>query len=152
MAQPSTTAAVTATLTVPQILHIQVNSPAVNFLADAVGFAAGYADGDQTTVVTHGGNVQHTVSVAADAALFTPSGGGAGADAPRADKPATELTYSVDGGAFTPMSTTSADVHAGAARGAYINDETVAYRVALDVDADTPGIYTLGLTYTIAAD
>ena len=152
LAQPNTSAAVTATLTVPTILHIEVSSAAVNFLADDAAFTAGFADGDQATSVTHRGNVQHTVSVAADAALFTPSGGGPAPDGPRADKPATDLTYSVDGGGFTAMSTTAAAVHSGAPRGAHVNDEDVTYRVALNIDDDTPGVYTLGLTYTVAAD
>jgi hypothetical protein len=150
MAQPSTTAAVTATLTVPTILHIEVNSSAVNFLATDAAITAGFAAGDQQTVVTHRGNVQHTVSVAADAATFTGTGGGT-TDPVRTDKPASDLTWSLDGTSFTPFSTTAAVVHGAAPRGAHPNDESVSYRVGLSY-ADTPGTYTLDLTYTVAAD
>jgi hypothetical protein len=151
MAQPQTSAAVTATLTVPTVLHIEVNSSVVNFTADDAAMQAGFAAGDQQTTVTHRGNVQHTVSVAADAALFTGTGGGGGADPVRTDKPAADLSWSLDGTTFTPFSTTAAVVHGAAPRGAHVNDDDVSYRVALSY-ADTPGTYTLDLTYTVAAD
>ena len=151
MAQPSTSAAVTATLNVPTVLAIDVSSAAVNFTADDVTMSAGYAPGDQTTVISHRGNVQHSVSVVADASTFTGTGGGV-TDPVRTDKPASDLEWSLDAGtSYSAFSTTAAVVHAGAARGAHVNDETVTYRVALSYD-DTPGTYTLGLTYTVAAD
>jgi hypothetical protein len=152
MAQPSTSAAVTATLVVPTVLHIEVSSSTVDFTGDFDAFEAGYAEGDEQTTISHRGNVRHSVSVAAGAATFTGSGGGGAPDPVRTDKPASDLTWSLDGTTFTPFSTTAAVVHSQAPRGAHNNDEDVSYRVALAYADDTPGTYTLGLTYTVAAD
>lgn len=151
-AQPSTSASVTATLTVPTVLHIAVSGSSVTFTGDYAAFEAGYAAGSGTTVVSHRGNVRHSVSLASNAASFTGSAGSSTSDPVSTTKPASDLRYAVGTGTFSAISTTATEIHNQAARGSHINDETVSYRVALAYADDTPGTYTLGLTYTVAAD
>ena len=154
LAQPSTSAAVTATLTVPSVLHINVAGTAIPFNGDFDAFEAGFADGAATSTISHRGNVRHSVTVAADAATFSGSAGTSPTDPVSTTKPASDLLWSLDGFSTpgTPFSTTAADVHDQAPRGAHNDDETVSYRVNLSYADDTPGTYTLGLTYTVAAD
>ncbi len=155
MAQPATSASVTATLNVPTVLHIGVSSTAVSFTGDYDAYEAGYAAGSAATTVSHRGNVQHSVTLASDAASFTatdPTTPASTTDPARAAKPASDLSFDVDGAdAWAGVSTTDTDVVTGAARGAHTGP-SVAYRIALAYADDTPGTYTLGLTYTIAAD
>jgi hypothetical protein len=153
MAQPSTTASVTATLNVQTVLHIGITGGNVDFTGDFDAFQAGFATGSTTTSVSHRGNVRHSVTLAADASSFTASGGGSSPDAVRGAKPAADLEYRVAGsGTWVGASTTGADVVTQAARGAHNNGALVGYRIALAYADDTPGTYALGLTYTIAAD
>jgi len=153
MAQPNTSASVTATLTIPTILHIGVSSSAVAFTGNYAAYESGYASGSATTTVGHRGNVRHSVSLASTAATFTATNPTptSTTDPARTNKPASDLTYQVGSGAWTGVSTTAATVVSGASRGSHTGP-TVGYRVALAYAQDTPGTYTLGLTYTIAAD
>ena len=112
------------------------NSTAADFNTGHKQVAAG--------VLTHKGNVAHTVTVKADAATMTASVGG------RADKPAGDVLWSTDASTFTALATTGGSVAASVAAGEHTKDLT--YRLALGWALDKPATYSLGVTYTIAAN
>ena len=110
--------------------------------ASAADFNTGYTQVDGG-LLTYKGNVAHTVSVAADAATMTATTGG------RTDKPAGDVSWSV-GDEYASLSTTGAPVAGAVAAGE--SSAPLSYRMALDWATDKPATYSIGVTYTIAAD
>jgi hypothetical protein len=148
-AQVSASASASATVTTSLALNVTNTTFSFGSLT-STDFDLGYKAAPTTSVISHRGNVRHTVSVAANAATFTGSNGTSATDAVRANKPASDLLWSRDAG--TALSTTAAPVVTRSARGRYDNAVTVGYRFLLSYAQDTPGDYALALTYTIAAD
>lgn len=141
------TAASTTSGTVDQSLFISLDAAGqtVTFAnANATDFNAGYKQAT-AGVLTHKGNVTHTVTVKADATTMT-----AGTTTARQDKPAGDVRWSTDGSTFNALSTTAANVALSAAAGEYTKNLT--YRMILGWALDKPGTYSLGVTYTIAAN
>lgn len=131
--------------TVEQSLYIALDAAgqSVTFAnANATDFNTGHKQA-AGGVLTHKGNVAHTVTVKANATTMTASTGG------RADKPAGDVLWSLDGTTFTALSTTAANVALSAAAGEYTKSLT--YRLKLGWALDKPATYSLGVTYTIAA-
>lgn len=131
--------------TVDQSLYIALDAAGqtVTFAnSGAADFNLGYKQ-VSAGVLTHKGNVAHTVTVKADATTMTTSLGG------RADKPAGDMRWSTDGTTFTALSTTATNVALSAAAGEYTKSLT--YRLDLGWALDKPATYSLGVTYTIAA-
>lgn len=143
------TAGATVDGTVEQSLYINLNQTAVTFAnANAAAFNDGYTQITGGTL-THKGNVVHSVTLAAGAATMT----GTALDTlstARADKPAGDVKWSINGTTFTDASTTAAAVASSVAAGEY--SKSLTYRMALAWALDKPGKYSLGLTYTIAAN
>lgn len=141
MSASAQTAAATASVTVGDILSISISGATANFGTVTAG---GYASTADQTVISHAGNIAHTVQVKADASHFT-SGSGTNNTA----LPAGRLEWSDDGGStWTAFTTTDAAIHASAAAGDHANDETIDYQLDIDV-LDPNDTYTLGLTYSV---
>jgi hypothetical protein len=136
----------TATITIPTLLSIDVTNVSVTFPSpDLDDYTTGYVDmSSGTSVVSTRGNVQHDVTIAADAAAMT---------GPTA-KPASDLQWGTggSGGGFAGLSTSAADVATGLARGTNDAVAEVTYRMLLDEAADEPGTYSLAFTYTVVAN
>jgi len=147
-AQAQSTVNATATIQIPQVLYISVDETAITFnspAVDATDFEAGFKAADQTSTVTHKGNIVHDVEIKADATDFTATN-----DPVNNIKPAADFQYSTDGGSnFTSISTTAADVVTAAPQGG--NTQQVNYQILLSY-ADAADTYTLGFTYTIVAN
>lgn len=153
-AAPAQAQTVNASSTIPigTVLYISATNTNVAFAAPtATDFDAGYIDATTATRITHNANVRHSVTVAASSPTMTATAGRAGADAARADKPASDLQWSRDGSTFTGLTPSAAPVRSGVARGSH-GDLEVRYRMALDYQEDTPGTYGLNFVYTIVAD
>jgi hypothetical protein len=134
-----------ATLEIAQVLYIGGTGLDVTFpVPTATDFEAGSVAGDATTVIETRGNVIHDVNIRADAALMT---GGSN------EKAASDLQWSATGavGSFTGLETIAANVVTGLSRGVHANAAEIWYRMALDLEADVPGTYTLAFTYTVVA-
>ncbi len=141
-----------STISIGTVLYISAANTNVAFGAPTTGdFDVGFIDAPTATLLSHKANVRHSVTVKASSATMTATGGGTGADAARAAKPAADLLWSTDGSAFSGLSTSAAPVRSGVSRGSY-DDLAVWYRMALDYGEDTPGTYGLNFLYTIVAD
>lgn len=129
---------------IPTVLLLDVANADPRFTSiTAADFDAGYAlPTNGASTLAHKGNVSHSVHIRADAGLMS---GGDG------DKPASDLQWSLDGGPWTPLTTSNAALVPGANRGSHAG-RTVAFRLLLDFADDPPGTYTLNFTYTILAN
>ncbi|GAC1654720.1 MAG: hypothetical protein NVS4B3_18960 [Gemmatimonadaceae bacterium] len=152
VASAQTTANGTATLTVGTILYISATNTSPTFTPTATDFNAGSVLGSAASSVVSKGNVTHTVNLASSATAFTPSGAGA-----RPAKPSTDLQVQITpsggtAGAWTGLSTTNTVVALSRAAGDYTASAvSCAYRTLLSYALDTPGTYTLAITYTVVA-
>lgn len=149
----SATQTATASISVPIVLYMNVTNTSIAFgNATANDFSAGYRDAATSSVVSAGGNVTHSVTLQANAANFTPSNTVTGYTA--WNKPATDLHWSTDGFASSnnAASTSATALASGASAGFNASLATISYRMLLDWGNDTPGDYSLGMTYTVAAD
>ena len=144
-AAAQTSADVTATITIPQVLFISVDNTSVTFnQPTAADFNAGSIAANNATVVTHRGNIVHDVDIQTAATNMTAASGD-----PTHVKPATDLQWSTDGSTWTGVSTTAAKVVDDAPRGS--GNVTVQYRMLLDYATDAPDTYSLTFTYTVIA-
>lgn len=146
-----TTADANLSGTVQQTLAISLTNASVTFpAADAAAFDAGYTQVAGGTL-THKGNVAHSVSIATAATNMTAAEVDGNTGVARQDKPVGDVSVSTDGSNFTAVtSVTGAPVVPSAAAGEH--EKTLNYRMGLDWAQDTPGIYSLDVTYTIAAN
>ncbi len=156
VASAQTSATVSASVTIPQVLYVAIDKATVSFPAPgASDYAAGYVDanaGDNDATLTHRGNVPHSVYVSTTSEHFD------AVDAANDGvKPSSHLMWDVDNaGAFAGVTFTAdpeddADaVVAGASPG--VGSAEVDYRLALDYTTDAPDTYTLDFVYTIIAD
>ena len=141
-AQAQTTAAQTARINVPAILFINFTGD-VDFGAAAdADFTAGFKDATGFTL-THRGNILHDVTVVADQAVFNK-------DAVAGVKPASDLMYDMDGAGLVAMPVVAALLEDGAAVGQHTKNFD--FRILLSLLADTPGLYELPFTFTVAPD
>lgn len=141
---------VTATVTIPQVLYIELDNSAVSFTAAANAYET--VDditiaGSNPTVVTTRANVSHDLQVTADATDFAFVPLGSDADP---GKDASDLQWTLQGaGNWAGLNTTAAVVEA-LERGR--NIRTVEYRLLSRLADDPPGTYTLQFTYTLLAN
>lgn len=143
------TAAASASITIPELLSINVTNTTVGFDQPAfTDYDAGeIAANTAGSVISTRGNVVHDVTVAANAAAFTYAG--AGVDPV---KPAGDLQWSKDGVTWNALSAVAADVLTALGRGANNSAGTVTYKMLLDETVDIPGTYSLNFTYTVVAN
>lgn len=144
------TAAASASITIPELLSINVTNTTIAFAQPAfTDYDAGEIGTATTSSISTRGNVAHDVTVASNAAAFT-YGGGAGPDPL---KPAADLQWSTDAGtSWNGLTTLAVDVLTNLGRGQNANAATVAYKMALDETVDIPGTYSLAFTYTVVAN
>ncbi|GAC1514305.1 MAG: hypothetical protein NVS1B4_01650 [Gemmatimonadaceae bacterium] len=147
-----TTASGTATLTVATTLYISVTNLNPTFAPTATDFNTGSMTAATSSSVISKGNVSHSIALTSGAATWT----GVGALA-RTNKPSTDLQVQITpfggaAGAWTGVSTTTFAVASGRAAGDYTASPIAAgYRALLAYNADTPGTYTLPITYTVTS-
>ena len=151
-AAAQTTASGTATLTVGTTLFISVTNLNPTFAPTATEFSAGSMTAPTTSSIISKGNVSHSITLVSGANTFTAAGAGA-----RLNKPSTDLQVQITpfggaAGAWTGLSTTTFSVASGRAAGDYTTSPIAsAYRALLSYSLDTPGTYTLPITYTVTA-
>jgi hypothetical protein len=138
---------VPATITNPALLSFTV-SPSTTLTATATLTDMNVVDGMSTgsiATVTVQGNRTWSISVKANSALWTPTGVGAWTT-----KPASDLHWSLTPtGTSTAISTTASTLMTGApSAGTPIS---VYFRPVVHWLTDTPGNYTMGITFTITA-
>jgi hypothetical protein len=93
-------------------------------------------------------NRSYKVQISASAATFTqtpPSGGGTYA------KPVNDVEWTINGSAFTHLTTTATDLTTLQSAIANSSSVQVSYRTGYDFSKDRPGDYSLGITYTLVA-
>lgn len=137
----------TSTITIQQVLYLAVSNTAVAFpVPTAANFNTGnVAASSAASVVSHAGNVTHSVKITAGAANMTAT------DVANV-KPASDLEWSMDSGTnWTGVSTTAQSVRTSIAKGQHNSAATVQYRMQLDYSTDAPDTYTLPFTYTVVA-
>jgi hypothetical protein len=128
------------TVTVATVLYIDATNLDVTFTPSAAVLQSGSMVAPFYSVLTHAGNVRHSVLLRALAGVWTSTNG--------VTKPVGELQWSTNGGtSWTSFSTTNATPVSNAVRNIYTRD--VYYRVLLDPDSDQPGTYTLDFQFTI---
>lgn len=148
LAAQNTTAGANASITIPELLHIDVSNTTVTFgTATLTNWDDGHIPASSAgSDVTTRANVVHDVTIEADAATMTTADGGT--------KTAGDLQWSTDGTTFVSLSETAADVLTALAAGANggVARGTVTYRMLLSEETDEPGTYTLAFTYTVVAN
>ena len=143
------TAAASASITIPELLSINVSNTTVGFDQPAfTDYDAGeiLANTAASSIDTRG-NVVHDVTIAANAAAFTYAGTGTDPV-----KPAADLQWSKDGSTWNALGTTAVDVLTALGRGSNTAAGTVSYKMLLDEASDIPGTYSLNFTYTVVAN
>jgi hypothetical protein len=156
VAAAQTTATVSADVTIPTVLFVDIDKTTVSFPSpDASDYTTGWIDAqvaDNDATLTHKANVAHSVYVSTTSEFFD-----AGNAANDNLKPASHLAWRKDNaGAFAGLVFTNdpaadADaVVAGAARGT--GSAEIDYRLTLDYTTDAPDTYSLDFVYTIIAD
>lgn len=136
-----------AQITIPQVLYLDVTNTTVTFDQPTAADFTSSGDGTATkpatsgtSVVTHGGNVGHSVEIAATSADF---------NGPGTTKPSTDLEWSTGSG-WNGLTSAAADVVAPTG-GPALGNTSVDYRMQIDLTTDEPGTYDLDFTYTIVA-
>jgi hypothetical protein len=144
---PDISLAVPATITNPAFLSFTV-SPSTTLTATAtvtdMEVANGMSTGSVATITVQG-NRTWSISVKGNSALWTATGSGAWAS-----KPVSDLHWSLTPtGASTALSTTASTLMTGnPSSGTPIS---VYFRPVVHWLTDTPGNYTMGITFTITA-
>ena len=133
-----------ATITNPALLQLTLSS--TSFAATAtvsdMGAVQGMTTGGTVTITVQA-NRAWTVQVQGNAATWTASAGA------WAGKPVSDLRWSLTPtGASTAMSQTSSTLLSGSA-GAGTPPTTVYMRPVVNWTTDKPGVYTLGVTFTL---
>lgn len=139
------TAAYGMNVTIPRVVRLSLPAtPVLLGAADAAAFTAGF--GAAVLVpLTLRANTGWSLTLAATSPQFTGTG-----PAARADKPATDLQWSVAaGGPFASLSTTGVGIATGTATAG--QTVTLHLRSLYSWTLDTPGAYSLPLQLTITA-
>jgi hypothetical protein len=140
------TVAGTATITVAKVMAFQLSTSSTAAPAPSPD---DYVQGHNETagpVITLRANSPWSLSVSAGTPLWSAqSNGGA---APRVDKPAEDLLWTVTAGSgYVPLTTAGATV----ASGMQTNDATISlyYRILHAIETDAPGTYELDVVLTV---
>ena len=147
----SCTVGTTLSMTVPSIMKLTLGGTAVTL--DAPASIADFSEAGKDTTVTTGptfsvrSNRSYRVQISADAATFSHT---AQSGAATYAKPISNLRWAVDGGGYTAITTTPANIGSGSAVNGSAN-KTVSYQTAYDITLDQPGAYSLGVTFTLVA-
>ena len=140
---PDVTLDKAATMINPALLQLTLSSTSFAVTASEVdmGVAQGVATGGTVTVTVRA-NRAWTVQANGNSAFWSASAGA------WASKPVSDLRWSLTPtGASTPMSQTSSTVLSGSAGAG--TGTTIYLRPVVNWTTDKPGVYTLGVTFTL---
>jgi len=130
-----------ASFTAPTIVALSLATDNLSFAGLGKDeFDAGYMEDLDAHVLTASCNTTWTLTIDSDTLLWS---GGSGS------KDSTDLQWKTDG-SYAGLSTTAATVATGIA-GKDLAAATVDFNLLLSYANDTPGTYTLGVTYTLTA-
>ncbi len=130
--------------TVQKIVFISITNPSVALTAPT---DADFTGGGTTTKVDAAAQV---ATIRTNAPWTLTVQGGTWTGSGNNSKAVGDLGWTITGGpGYTAMTTSAVSVTTGAATAA--TTVTIGYRTAWSLTTDTPGTYTMGLTYTIAA-
>lgn len=141
---PATTS---ASLTIPAVIQVLLAPVASSTPASAADFEAGHGSVGGS-LLTVSANTAWALSISAASSLWLATATIPGS-APRADKPAEDLLWSIDGTTFTPLEMTTRPLAAGAATNAFVR--TLSYRVLYSLLLDAPGRYEVTVLLTVTA-
>lgn len=144
---PNVSLSVPATITNPALLAFTV-SPSTTLTATAtvtdMDVVTGMSTGSVATITVQG-NRTFSISVKGNSALWTATGVGAWAS-----KPVSDLHWSLTPtGASTALSTTASTLMTGSPSSG--TPVSVYFRPVVHWLTDTPGNYTMGITFTVTA-
>jgi hypothetical protein len=132
---------VNATATINAVARLSINTTATTLLAPkAADFGAAAGVNSTGPTITVKSNQGYTLTASAAASTWTGTGGGANT------KPATDLTFNVNGGSFAPLGQI-AQSNAATAGTAY----TIGYKTTYNFAVDKPGNYALVVNYTLTS-
>lgn len=138
-------------MTMPSLMNLTLSGTSVTLAAptavgdfDADGLSSKETTGPNFTVRS---NRSYRVQISADAATFTHT---AQTGAATYNKPAGDVSWSVDGGAYTALTTTPTNIGSGSAT-SLSTAVAVGYKTAYDITKDQPGAYSLAVTFTLVA-
>lgn len=147
----SCTVGTSFSMTMPSLMSLTLSGTSVTLAApaavsefDANGEVQKTSAGPSFTVRS---NRSYRVQVSADAANFAHT---AQAGAATYNKPSGDVSWNVDGGSYTSLTTTPADIGSGSAT-ASSTPVIVGYKTFFDITKDQPGAYSLGVTFTLVA-
>ena len=140
-------ATTSASLTVPAVIHVLLTPASTTTPASVADFEAGHGS-IGGSLLTVRANTAWALSISASSPLWVATTTIPGS-APRADKPAGDLLWSIDAVAFTPLDMTARQLAAGAATNGFVR--TLSYRVLYSLLLDTPGRYEMTVLLTVTA-
>ena len=141
---PATTS---ASLTMPAVIRVLLVPAATSTPASVADFEAGHGT-IGGSLLTVSANTAWALSISAASSMWLATTTVPGS-APRADKPAEDLLWSIDGTAFTPLEMTTRQLASGPATNGFVR--TLSYRVLYSLLLDTPGRYEMTVLLTVTA-
>lgn len=123
---------------------VTLNAPSSIAEFDNDGLVAKTTTGPNFTVRS---NRSYRVQISADAATFSHT---AQAGAATYNKPAGDVSWNVDAGNYTALTTTPTDIGSGSSTSSS-TPVAVGYKTAFDITKDQPGAYALAVTFTLVA-
>lgn len=135
---------VTVTTTVQNIVYMAID---VNNFGLTAPTGADFSGGSTATITDA---TAQTLTVKANAAWTLTVKGAAWSGTGNNSKAPGDLSWNVNGGGtFTAMTTSAATVLTGSATGS--TTAAIGYKTTWNLTTDTPGTYTMALTYTLSA-
>ena len=139
-------------MTMPSLMSLTLSGTAVtlNTPSAVSEFDATTGLVDKTTTgpdFTVRSNRSYRVQISADAATFSHT---AQAGAATYNKPAGDVSWNVDGGTYTELTTTPTDIGSGSSTSSS-TPVAVGYKTAFDITQDQPGAYALAVNFTLVA-
>ena len=143
-----TTAGASASIVIPTLLSISVDQLTVTFPQPTLtDYSTGHVASAVNSTIGTRGNVEHNVTIEADAATMAYSG----SESPPS-KPSTDMQWSIDNATWNGLTTTATAVASALARGTNPAVAGVTYQMLLDETNDYVGTYSLGFTFTVVAN
>lgn len=136
-----------ASMTIPAVIQIVVSSGSGPQPATLAEFETGHGD-FAGPVVTVSANTPWALSISAATPLWSATSTFPGVTA-RADKPASELRWSVGAASFTPLDVSAQQLATGPRTNAAVSALT--WRVLYDLTLDTPGDYAMTVLFTVTS-
>lgn len=134
----------TVSTSIPDLMKMTLSANTFTLTAPAVGdFGAdstAHITEGSTFTVTVQSNRKYNVTVSSPTNFTAPAG---------VTKPASDLQYAVDGGSFTQMSNTAANLYGATQSTTFGRAATIGFKTDWHFVNDASGAYSLILTYTL---